>query len=290
MTKKLVIDAEFQKVLEPHSPEELQQLEENLMNDGCRDAIVVWKGKGIIVEGATRKILCDKHDIPYKINSIAFESREEVVRWIVDNQLGRRNISAEAKHAIREARIKIVEKLRADGNSLRSIAETAGVSESQIRRDLSNSPENNDSGAPPGAPEMNNSAKNDTSSNKGEAKKTGTPETVTGKDGKTYKARNPRKKTSKPKDEPKEEDPNKSIESFCRRMESDYNKWKEEDVQQANPWLKDRWDGAKIVLRDFLTRLRTAKTDDQCPQCKGEGCHHCRGVGDVPHQVYQRLT
>jgi 16S rRNA G966 N2-methylase RsmD len=69
-----------------------------------------------------------------------------------------------------------------------------------------------------------------------------------------------------------------------------FQQWKEKPTQENNEWLRDNWDGLKIEIKSFCARLRACKTDDQCPRCKGEGCHWRRNVGRVPHSVYQRLT
>lgn len=39
----LVIDSEFQKLLQPLSEVEFEQLEEMLLRDGCRDPLVTWR-------------------------------------------------------------------------------------------------------------------------------------------------------------------------------------------------------------------------------------------------------
>ena len=42
MNPMIKIDKEFQKLIPPLAPEELAQLEENILQDGCRDPLVVW--------------------------------------------------------------------------------------------------------------------------------------------------------------------------------------------------------------------------------------------------------
>ncbi len=39
---KIQIDSEFKSLIPPLSPEEFKQLEENILQDGCRDPLVVW--------------------------------------------------------------------------------------------------------------------------------------------------------------------------------------------------------------------------------------------------------
>lgn len=92
---KLVIDEEFKNLISPLQHKELVQLEENLIQDGCLNPIIVWNG--IIVDGHNRYSICTKNHIPYTTKEIAFDSRDEVIAWICKNQLGRRNISEETR-------------------------------------------------------------------------------------------------------------------------------------------------------------------------------------------------
>lgn len=88
-------DNEFQQLIRPLTSEERKQLEANIVADGCRDPITVWNG--IIIDGHNRYEICHKHNIPFSIHKMNFDSREDVIQWICANQLGRRNISEEAR-------------------------------------------------------------------------------------------------------------------------------------------------------------------------------------------------
>jgi len=96
MNEMLVIDPEFKNFIDPLSQEEFAQLEENLLVDGCRDALVVWQPDSeqppILVDGHHRYTICKKHNIPYRIEAKEFADRDAVKRWIILNQLGRRNL------------------------------------------------------------------------------------------------------------------------------------------------------------------------------------------------------
>jgi hypothetical protein len=96
---ELIIDEELRDLIPRLVGEERKQLEDNIIKDGCRDAIVVWDedGKKIIVDGMNRYEICRNRKIPFKINEKSFVSREEVHIWILDNQLGRRNLTAVQK-------------------------------------------------------------------------------------------------------------------------------------------------------------------------------------------------
>lgn len=91
---ELIIDDEFHSLIPPQTPEENAALEESLLRDGCNDALVVWQGLNILIDGHHRYELCTKHGISYTTRELAFDSREDVIVWMVQHQLGRRNISA----------------------------------------------------------------------------------------------------------------------------------------------------------------------------------------------------
>lgn len=90
----LTVDEEFQSLIPPLSDDERRQLEENILQDGIRDPLVVWQGHGIIVDGHNRYSIATKHGLPFKTREIAFTDRDAVKLWIVQNQFGRRNLSA----------------------------------------------------------------------------------------------------------------------------------------------------------------------------------------------------
>ena len=84
------IDAEFQSLIPPLTYEEKKMLEESILSEGCRDAIVVWNDT--IIDGHNRYEICKKHGIPFETVNREFESRNEVIEWIIKNQFGRRNL------------------------------------------------------------------------------------------------------------------------------------------------------------------------------------------------------
>lgn len=87
------IDPEFKRLLPEMSEMELEQLEANIIQDGCRDPIVIWNNT--IVDGHHRYEICKKHRISFKTEEMQFSCREEALRWICLNQVGRRNITPE---------------------------------------------------------------------------------------------------------------------------------------------------------------------------------------------------
>lgn len=92
LRKKLIIDEEFKNLIPPLTKDEYSQLEKNIINEGCRDSLVIWND--IIVDGHNRYQICTKNIIPFSTKEMDFEKREEAMQWIIRNQFGRRNLSA----------------------------------------------------------------------------------------------------------------------------------------------------------------------------------------------------
>jgi len=92
---KLKINMEFKNLIRPLQAQEYLQLEANIISDGCRDAIITWKG--YIVDGHNRYEICTTHNIPFAIMEMDFECKEAAIAWICANQLGRRNITPETR-------------------------------------------------------------------------------------------------------------------------------------------------------------------------------------------------
>jgi len=88
----LKIDEELQNLIPPLAEDEIKQLETNLLSEGWRDneKIIVWNGT--IVDGHNRYFICAKHNIPFKTQEKSFVDKTAVILWMIDNQLGRRNI------------------------------------------------------------------------------------------------------------------------------------------------------------------------------------------------------
>ncbi|MBZ0291876.1 MAG: hypothetical protein K8L99_04840, partial [Anaerolineae bacterium] len=89
----VVIDPEFQDLIPTLSADEYQALEASILEEGCRDALVLWEGTHILVDGHNRFRICREHGVGFSILYRSFESRDDVIVWMIHNQLARRNIS-----------------------------------------------------------------------------------------------------------------------------------------------------------------------------------------------------
>lgn len=95
----VVIDDEFRKQIPPLAPEELGQLEQSILAEGCRDALIIWRqpdGTCVLVDGHNRFDICERHKLDFPSVEKEFPSREAAADWIDANQLGRRNLTPDA--------------------------------------------------------------------------------------------------------------------------------------------------------------------------------------------------
>jgi len=85
------IDKEFKSLIPPLKPEELAQLEQNILAEGIREPLCVWGD--IILDGHNRYAIAQKYNLPFEVTRFDFADRETAKLWIINNQLGRRNLT-----------------------------------------------------------------------------------------------------------------------------------------------------------------------------------------------------
>lgn len=109
--KELKIDPELRDLLPPLTDEEYKQLEKNIVENGFDKNFPIMEWHGYIVDGHNRYDICKKHNITdYVVGTLAYETKEEVMEWMLDIQLGRRNLSPIQRIAIAEKYRNIYEK------------------------------------------------------------------------------------------------------------------------------------------------------------------------------------
>ena len=88
----ITINEDIRSFIDPLTPVEYAALERSLLADGCRDALVLWRD--VLIDGHNRYDICRKHDIAFRtVQNDRFESLEEVMLWVIDNNLARRSVS-----------------------------------------------------------------------------------------------------------------------------------------------------------------------------------------------------
>lgn len=113
--KNLIILPELQSLIPPLGEEERNQLKVNILNDGCREALLIWptvestvfpasnsqKPVYVLVDGHNRYGICRENNLDFPIHFVSYNTLSEVKGFMIDNQLGRRNLSMEQASYLR---------------------------------------------------------------------------------------------------------------------------------------------------------------------------------------------
>ncbi len=93
--RELTIDPEFRDLIPPLAEEERRILEESIVANGCESPLTIWNDT--IVDGHNRYDICRKHSIPFAVLEKDFADRDAALLWMIQTQLGRRNLTAYQK-------------------------------------------------------------------------------------------------------------------------------------------------------------------------------------------------
>lgn len=154
----LIIDKEFEELLPVLTPEEFNRLEKSVVKNGMLDPIKVWEepctGKYIIIDGHNRYKILKKNNLVcpnwniYTITETTLKTRNDVKRWMLEQQLGRRNLSEAEKYEIVQKFKSVFEQKAKKNQSLggkgstnlpkvdtrKEMAKATGVSEGTYRK------------------------------------------------------------------------------------------------------------------------------------------------------------
>ncbi|MDI9879288.1 MULTISPECIES: hypothetical protein [Bacteroidota] len=160
---------ELRDFIPPLLPQEYEQLRSNLLKDGCKDPLLVWEttkeiiGTGsaeeaayVLVDGHNRYNICSELGINFNVQLVPFDSIKEAKEYMIDLQLGRRNLNPQQASYLRGLRYQ-TEKINVglnfkkelsngqndqliadssqESSTAKKLAEEYNVSEKTIRRD-----------------------------------------------------------------------------------------------------------------------------------------------------------
>ena len=155
----LVVDKEFDGLLPVLTLEEFERLEQSILKNGMLDPIKIWEepgtGRYIIIDGHNRYRILKKHNIglkyweDYKIMyADELPDRDAVKQWMLEQQLGRRNLSETERYEIVQKFKSVFEKKAKDNqssggkglsnlskvNTRKEMAKAVGVSEGTYQK------------------------------------------------------------------------------------------------------------------------------------------------------------
>ena len=85
------IKKEFKSLIPDLTKEEFKQLEQNCLDEGIREKILVWNG--FIIDGHNRYEISLKWNLEIQTETKHFKDEKAVKEWMILNQFGRRNLS-----------------------------------------------------------------------------------------------------------------------------------------------------------------------------------------------------
>ena len=131
----IIIDPEFEALIPPLAKEELEGLERDLERDGCRDALVVWPQEGgdvILLDGHNRYEICRRHALSYVTKVLDLPSRDHAKRWLLDNQLNRRNLSPTQRAALAAERANLPARRPAQTAQICAVCQSEGAKRQSV--------------------------------------------------------------------------------------------------------------------------------------------------------------
>lgn len=146
--EKITVSKEFSDFISPLSEEEFQLLEASILSEGCRDPLTVWQKNDslVLIDGHNRYKICSKNQIQFKVRKLQFEYADEAKEWMINNQLGRRNLSPDQLSYYRGLKYltlkrakggyaNVLSKGQNDQSTSEILASQFKVSESTVKRD-----------------------------------------------------------------------------------------------------------------------------------------------------------
>ena len=148
MSGKIVVLDELRELLPPLNAERKAELEELILEEGCRDKLVVWAdgdGSYVLVDGHHRFDICMRHGIKFDIEEKKFLDIEEAKAWIERTQIVRRNLSEDDMRIVSGRLYNRLKKKHGgkrgevsdSKNTAEALSEEIGISPRQIRRNAS---------------------------------------------------------------------------------------------------------------------------------------------------------
>ena len=156
--KNIVILPVLKDLIRPLDNDEMAQLKANILSNGCQDSLKIWQTtqkiinsdsatneeQFVLIDGHNRYKICTENNVSFAVSIMKFQSLDDVISWMIDLQLGRRNMSLNEISYYRglkynqEKKIEKTDNFSSTGTSLKTsqkLAEQYGINEKTIRRD-----------------------------------------------------------------------------------------------------------------------------------------------------------
>lgn len=107
--KNIIILEELRSLIPPLLEDEFKQLESNILEHGCQSPLQLWQANKkklnlsytqedelayILIDGHNRFKVCTTHNLPFEIYQLSFDSLKDAKDYMINLQLGRRNLNS----------------------------------------------------------------------------------------------------------------------------------------------------------------------------------------------------
>ena len=89
--ENIIFDDQFKRLLPPLDEDAFVRLEVDILENGITYPLILWNN--VLIDGHHRHAIAAKHGIEFKIIEKEFDSRDDVIVWIITNQIARRNLN-----------------------------------------------------------------------------------------------------------------------------------------------------------------------------------------------------
>lgn len=156
--KNIVILPILKDLIRPLDSDEIEQLKTNILANGCQDSLKIWQTtqkvvnpdsatneeQFVLIDGHNRYKICTENNVSFAVSIMKFQSLDDVISWMIDLQLGRRNMSPNEIAYYRGLKYNQEKKIEKTDNfsstipsikTSQKLAEQYGINEKTIRRD-----------------------------------------------------------------------------------------------------------------------------------------------------------
>lgn len=132
---KLRLNPELARFIPPSTADERITLRRRLLAEGCKEPLIGWQETGDLVDGHNRHRICEEEGIEYEIEWRSWPNIDAVKLFMLEVQLGRRNITDATRTLLIGLRVQF-ERLVGDkkGDVIKRVAGATKVSERTARR------------------------------------------------------------------------------------------------------------------------------------------------------------
>lgn len=136
---EIIVKSDLQNFITPLSDDSREQLEENIKLNGCLDPLTLWEqdnGDLALIDGHNRYDICQRNDIPFKVRILHFHNVDEAKDWMINHQLGRRNLNPDQLSYFRGLKYERMKKKRGGYDKVLSSGQTGDKTSEVLAREF----------------------------------------------------------------------------------------------------------------------------------------------------------